>query len=89
MAVGLLSLGGCKPANLIAVALGNDTLCAQHASGRWQCYSEFGLDMPRDDYVAMSADFGVACGIRPEDGGVECFGENAPAPPPPPSRLLR
>ena len=37
--------------------------------------------MPRDDYLAVSTDQGVVCGIRPEDLGVECFGVDAPTPP--------
>lgn len=80
---------GCQPGNWIDVALGNDIMCGQHASGRWDCYGDTAIEMPRDDYLAMSADNGVACGIRPEDHGVECFGDDAPKPPAVALRSLR
>lgn len=89
VAAAILGGTGCKPANFISVAVGHDIVCGQHASGRWDCYGEANIDMPRDDYLAMSADRGVACGIRPEDDGVECFGEEAPTLPPAAFKSLR
>lgn len=77
----LLCVGGCNADNWVDVTLGTDVLCAQHENGNWDCFGEATIDMPRRDYVAMTADHGVACGIRPEDSAPECFGEGAPSPP--------
>jgi len=77
----------CKPGNFVVLSLGTDMLCGEHPSGRWECFQpdEQGharrFDIPRDDYLFVSPDGGSACAIRPEDSGVDCFGENAPTPP--------
>ena len=77
----------CKPGNFVELSLGTDMLCGEHPNGRWDCFqpNEQGharrFDLPRDDYVFVSPDGGSACAIRPEDSGVDCFGENAPTPP--------
>lgn len=94
-ALAVIGATGCRSGNWIDLALGTNTFCGEHANGRWECYEKTeddkgqALDMPRDDYLAMSADHGVACGVRPEDHGVECFGEGAPTPPAGSLRAIR
>ena len=87
VAVALAQNISCKPGNFVELSLGTDMLCGEHPGGRWECFQpdEQGharrFDIPRDDYLFVSPDGGGACAIRPEDSGVDCFGENAPTPP--------
>lgn len=69
---------GCRPHDWVQIGVGDGIICARRMDESAVCVgTNFAATPPSVAYSDLRTGYGVACGARAADGGVECWGDVA------------